>query len=682
MKKRFSVHYLLPGLSLVFTVFVFAPVDLYVFTKDELWFPLTYLLRWLGIFSAASFTAVTLLAWLFPKKASMVFCSIIYAISMLTHLQGSILLLDYGELDGHTINWSSYTIPYLLDALLWIIIIALFVFLTIRFSHKFRHILEIAACVLLGIQILSLSFQLFNVYTRKETREVSFLSAQGLYTVSPENNTVVFVLDEFDSHLFESLRQKYPDFISQSFQDFTFYPDTVGGAIRTKYALPYMLTGTVNREEQSYLQYLTHSFESSPLIQELSSGQYDSGLYTSSHYVDMSRSDAFSNITRGIPTPTSRFQLTKQYMKLVAFRCLPSILSKYFWMYTGDFEYYMNSAGLGVSYATNDLKFYKDLITQKLRASSNKPCFRFYHLLGAHTPYTLNENIQRVPSEETSEEQQAIGVLKIVSEYLSQLKALGIYDRTTLIITADHGAREHSKLGQSPVFMVKEAGSSHPFDVSSLPLSFASLPDILTSALRNTLSSMETWKASSPRYFYVKGEDKFVVNITEYAINGPVWDTPAKKTGVVYHEDTLRTSRNYTLGTALYFDERDTARPYFVSGFSVNEATLTWTEGNDAEMLFELNEVPGRLLLRTDYSTYNESQTVEVWVNDQLIETYVASGEMHHITDISAGTVPDKELRLRLHLPDACSPASRGIGVDNRLLSLAMNSLTISAYTH
>ena len=41
---------------------------------------------------------------------------------------------------------------------------------------------------------------------------------------------------------------------------------------------------------------------------------------------------------------------------------------------------------------------------------------------GAHAPYKLNENIQVVPVGQSSEEQQAIGVLKIVAEYLFRFR--------------------------------------------------------------------------------------------------------------------------------------------------------------------------------------------------------------------------------------------------------------------
>ena len=122
---------------------------------------------------------------------------------------------------------------------------------------------------------------------------------------------------------------------------------------------------------------------------------------------------------------------------------------------------------------------------------------------------------------------------------------------------------------------------------------------------------------------------------------------------------------------------RDTARPYFVSGISNNEGASVWTLGNDAQMRFEFPEKPGDLQLVMEYLTYNGKQTVEVWVNDQLIDTFVADGPTRQSVRIPADAVAGTELQLRLHLPDACSPASLGRSSDKRLLALNMKSLVI-----
>ena len=69
---------------------------------------------------------------------------------------------------------------------------------------------------------------------------------------------------------------------------------------------------------------------------------------------------------------------------------------------------------------------------------------------------------------------------------------------------------------------------------------------------------------------------------------------------------------------------------------------------------------------------------MEVWVNDQLIETYASSGSTRHTVLIPEGAVTGTELRLHLHLPDAISSAELGKSGDKRLLALNMKSIVIS----
>ncbi len=678
--RRLSIHHILPALSLAVTLFIFAPVDLYLTSAEDLWFGLEDILPWLVLLALAAFLLVTLLSRLLPQKLSVAFRAAVYAGSFLLYLQGNLLVIDYGTLNGDEVNWSAYTLQYVLDALLWIVVVGLFIFLMFRFRKKFRRVVEIAACVLLVTQAASLSVFLVKHYTVPQPEDSKrFVSVKNEFTVSPESNTVVFILDAFDAHLFETVRQKYPEKIDGGFEDFTYFPDTVGGATRTKYAIPFILGGFTNRDELAYLDYRKTVYDESPLIRELSTGAYDSGFYTSSFYIDLSRDDAVGNIVVGRPLPSSAPGLTKQFMRLVAFRYAPSVLSRYFWMYTGDFDYWKGYVNGIAPYKTDDAKFCQELSSKHLKASAEKPAFRFYHLKGAHTPFTLTENCKRVAIGKGDEEHQVLGVLSIVKEYMSQLKTLGLYDRTTVIVMADHGYVAHSTAEQTPLFMVKLAGASHPFEVSDMPFSYVSLPEIMTSALRGELSFLEPYRASSPRYFYRLTEKNADVHLTEYTVSGPALETEPVRTGVVFYENASHLTRDYVPGTVLYFDERNTARRFLVSGFARNEAKHTWTSGYDAEMLFELPETPGALVLDMKHGTSNGAQTVEVWVNDQLIETYVAEGSTDHSVLIPAGTVTGTELRLRLHLPDAVSPVSLGkSNGDKRILALKMKTLVIS----
>ena len=88
-------------------------------------------------------------------------------------------------------------------------------------------------------------------------------------------------------------------------------------------------------------------------------------------------------------------------------------------------------------YQDNDAKFYKELTQNGLSPSGNNKDFIFLYLHGSHTPIILNEDCEE--SENATIESQTVGSFKIVFEYLEQLKKLGVYDNSTIIITADHG---------------------------------------------------------------------------------------------------------------------------------------------------------------------------------------------------------------------------------------------------
>ena len=673
-KSRLSFHTILPGLLCAFVLFIFAPVDLYLSTADELWFSLKELVPWLLVFAAAAFTGITLLSCILPRKISVIFRAGVYACSFLFWLQGNVLVKDYGTLNGEQVDWSLYSASGILNMALWTAVILAFVFLMIRFRKRFRKIVEAAACIMIVTQIVTLGVLLFQ-YKEKQPEEHRFLSNYHEYVLSPEANTVVFIPDSFDGNLMARLVEQYPAETAELLPDFTFYPDTVAGAARTKYAIPFILTGDTNKEEQSYMEYLSKGFEASPLISEMATGKYDTGIYSVSQYLDMTRDDAIGNIMTGVPKVSSGPGLTAEYMKLVGFRYMPSLLARYFWMYTGDFEKW-KSEDNNAAYGMNDSRFYNELSKGGLEVTAGKPAFRLYHLTGAHSPYILNRNAEQ--TENSTEDEQALGSLYIIAEYMKQLKELGIYDRTTVIVMADHGYHIHSNAEQCALFMVKPAGAFHSFTVSDTPLSYASAAEMITSALRGERIDPENWRADGPRYFYLQSEQNGVVNLTEYVVNGPVSGQDAVITGTVYHENTLSRSRAYVPGTVLYFDSRETARNCIVSGFSVNEGKFTWTSGYDAEMVFELPEpATGELELVTEHGAFNGEQTVEVWVNEEHVDTYYAIGEGVYSIIIPDYVLEGTELRLKLHLPNAISPAEAGLGDDTRRLALSMRSIVI-----
>lgn len=108
-----------------------------------------------------------------------------------------------------------------------------------------------------------------------------------------------------------------------------------------------------------------------------------------------------------------------------------------------------------------------------------KKAFHFCHFLGNH--FNLNEfgysdNIN------TSMRQRTKGSLAILFNYIDQMKQLGVYDNSTIILMADHGAPGEQVNSQfNPTFLIKPKGYSGKFTISEAPISYEDLvPTILS----------------------------------------------------------------------------------------------------------------------------------------------------------------------------------------------------------
>ena len=98
--------------------------------------------------------------------------------------------------------------------------------------------------------------------------------------------------------------------------------------------------------------------------------------------------------------------------------------------------------------------------------------------MGSHAPYTLNADGTR-STEPTTAVAQTKGCFTLVFEVLSQMKALGIYDDATIIITADHGAPVNDtkpllKATRIGLFY-KPSGATGALTLSSAPVSTANV---------------------------------------------------------------------------------------------------------------------------------------------------------------------------------------------------------------
>ncbi len=662
---------IISSLFLIFTFFIFGPFQIYITNASELFFSFSDIWWTCAIVALVSLFFMTLLGWMLKGKIQELYCCVLWGIAMGLYIQGNFILTDYGTLDG-AIDWGKYQGVGVWNSLIWMLCIISPVLLYKFTPETWKAIRNYLAIGILCVQIITLS-TLFITADKHPNSDCQLTNA-GRFELSQNENTIVFVLDAYDSQFFSDFIEQHPEYKETLWNEFTYYPDTVAGGIRTILAMPQILTGQFYTSEAPYSEYLENAYQSTELYRTLRDANYNTGIYTEGKFMSPSMSDLIMNVTTDKKRIRSYTTLTYYLYRFTACRYFPHELKKCVWMYSGDFDAALDNSGSEeTSYLLDDAFFYRDL-TQNGLSLQDKNAFRLYHLFGTHKPYTLDEKSQR-NSEGTSLEKQQIGLMNILETYFEQMKELGIYDDANIIVLADHGEENYA---QNPLLLVKKGQETKNFCVSDLPVSYTNLhPTLLSLLLKEDIAGKSifdlTKEDNQERFFYINSADRIA---TEYIVRGDASDPEnAYKTGRLFSVFSSKQSIKYQLGTELYFDTRATGLQYASKGFSGMEATHIWTEGYETELEIPLQKsLKDDALVSISLKWVMNTQRVGIYVNDVFLNYYLIDkpGELRFIIPAKALEHPDK-LTIRLKLPDAAFPENG----DPRILGIAFESMTI-----
>ncbi len=529
-KLGFGWREVFPIFFFVFTLFVFAPAQIYLKNVREFWF--SYTDMW-SVFAELFFIISLVLILVIYKlpRTMPVLHGFLYGLTLMLYVQGNILPYDYGVLDGSNIDWSKYGFRSVYNTLLWLVVITVIAVLFVKKKKTASEVIIRIAYVVLFIQVIVLIMGMSDVKNARKSDVNGYISTQNEFDISSGKNTIVLVLDAFDSGLMQDLIRDYPQEVEQALCDFTYYPDTLGASGNTSNSVPIYLSGMVNENSEPFDKYMLDAYEASPLISELAAGDYDSGFYLTSHLVAPTIKDAADNYRIQRIRVDGQLGIGMHFMKMTAFKYAPHILKPCFWVYTGQFNNMKFVENTDV-YNTSNFTFYDKLTAGGFSAGSSKDCFRYIHINGPHPPYNMNENCQRLPDDESTEVDQARGCLKIVRLFCDSLKDCGVYDDAAIIIMADHGWTR--QLHQNPLFMIKQRGDKGEYKQSDLSLSLIDLPRLICDLLKNGRVDIRSYERNR-RYYYDAQEMKGVTTMIEYVTDDKAYNADnMKKTGRVF----------------------------------------------------------------------------------------------------------------------------------------------------
>lgn len=652
------------------TLTLFAATQMVCDNQEEFWFTWAQMAPGVVQVGLWVWGALTLLLAVLPRRAFPWGQGVLLGLGVAALLQGNGLNADYGALNGQAIAWGEYTVYGLINTALWAGI--LFICLSLRQWKRFGALCVVLPCLLAVGEGGWIAYRAAQAPTPQTE---TYLSQAGLYTVGTEENLLVLVLDSVDADQFAQALAEDPD-LSRRLEGFTWYRNAMGLSDPTKYGLPALLTGQAYTQPVDYAGFIAAAYADAPLYTMLAGDVWDARFFTDSRYVSLD-AGVVDNLAREELAVNDPAGLTRDLLRLCAFRYAPHFLKPQLWMYSNVFLPYAQAQGEPV-YEVTDPAFDARLREEGLEATVER-AFRLIHLTGMHPPYTMDADCQYQAQGVTAQEQMR-GCLRLAEDYLEQLRALGVYDRSAVLILADHGTDTVHR----PLLLLKRPGDTGEMAVNDAPVSYADLPATYVALLTGAQAGTELWSIpqgqARTRLYYHESSRNNAFNLYEYSTQAlsPSWEELIP-TGRVFHGDSLEAAAPYTLGETLYFDLRATARPYLVSGFSSADFHSTWTVGESGRISLPLAQLPRSDTLTVEMkflSIMGGSQRLRVDCGGQTVfEGTVTDYTLRF--SFPASLVQDQTLTLDFTYPDAISHLEAGLSEDTRQVAFAVTELTV-----
>ena len=316
-----------------------------------------------------------------------------------------------------------------------------------------------------------------------------YLSYENAMSLSDKGNVVVILSDRLDSYYMDSMLEKYPD-IAEKFDGFTFYQNNVSHSTNTFPSVAQMLTGELY-DGGEWQEYMHKAWDGDTFPELLKNAGYDVNIIPDSVTTTGSlrkMDGVFDNIryydkdSSGV-NYLGKYGVVQALAKLSLARMSPYIVKA------------SVAGGLGANVGRfmiapdsdpddrvpfqikpyTDVKLYDYLTANGLRADNENRTFSFIHLSGSHNLSSELAGLYEEVDGEADVYQTTRGAFEIIFSYFDQLKELGIYDDTTIIVLGDHGRPPNETDGVFNLKLKSEILTAlliKPAGAESAPLAF------------------------------------------------------------------------------------------------------------------------------------------------------------------------------------------------------------------
>jgi hypothetical protein len=694
-KQRLQVLFCLTSaiLLIVLNILVFNTFDIYRENPTE--FELGYLDMLAAIWPwglLIVFVAVVPAVFV-PKDHIKRYMSLLLVVGILTWLQASMLMWEYGELDGRGTHWEQFDTLGWLGITLWLGSLAA----ALRFANYIVPYTNMVAWILiLGQAALLLGEGGLKQGVWSKEHIPSAYPPKAILEVSKQQNIVHIVLDSMQTDVFLELVEK------QEWRDeltgFTLFYENSGVTPHTSLALPAIFSGQSFDGSQSPASY----------YKDAMANGFPNSLYQAGFTVNLipqlsMRDSNYSNYYE-IPSTYKgtvdemKNQNAAQLLDIALFRSSPHFFRKVLYDDGNWFLLPLVRGDMQVP-SFQEKAFLADY-TQNLKTGSDAPAYHFIHMKPPHPPYvTLADGSyagEILPNTREHYFNESRAITDLVIQYIGKLKTLGVYDTALIILQGDHGSQINPVINGSEVkpclarlptlLAIKPPGGSGPLEVSKLPTSLLDVAPTVLDILKNEGGSVFELEESMERVrpFVIFDGKHAAAKTLNFEIKGSVFDPRScgeEKERVVSSE-----TAHYELDSEIRFGMTGNADSYMGIGWSVCQSTYCWSNGNFANLEIPVTRSTTDLMLHVRFRPYlNEAkaprQRVGVSVNGTPLTEWIVSKDKFQTKSvrIPADLTGRDSLQVEFHLPNAVSPRSLDLGGDKRLLGIAIQKLRVES---
>lgn len=547
---------LFPALLAPLQLLLFGPHTIYSGNVQEFSAPFWSVVVYLVPMIAAIAGALVLIGVLIPSKWFAHYVVALVAIGVVVWAQGNLMVGDYGVLNGQDIDWSGHAWRNGYELALWTAI----PLVSLLFARKLFSTAVFASRILIALQAVLL------VYTSAQADPEAHAKWEGvpeaIYELSSKQNVFHFVLDGFQSDAFADILTTDRAEIDRQYSGFIFFKNHMGAFPTTIVSIPSMLTGRMYRNQEPMRQFIANEFERASIFRAMRDQGY--------------QVDAVSGLTYDRPSTTNYYRLPTPYVTydayvkfagwqladLALFRHAPHVLKP--WIYNGQSWRLQTTFGQSADtpgrryIPVNGQAFLADYTT-KVRVAHDRPNYKYIHIGIPHWPVSVDANCNYIGAKSLRRPNytdQAHCGLRRVGAFLDKLRELGVYDKSLIVISSDHGValppegfKDDRDVFGGPLsemagsslalLVVKPPQSDGPVRVSEAPTQITDIPATIveTLGLKNpfpgTSALMLDEHAPRPRQFAsylwssAEWQADFFPYMDVFTINGPIADGSA-----------------------------------------------------------------------------------------------------------------------------------------------------------